>query len=156
MQIVLETAANATREAAEALARNLRAMPSERQTWRALDTGRSALEQVAECAVINLWMADVLQARAVPPMDADRYARLKAEYDTVEKALLGLEASAAAVAASIEVFPEEHLRDTVEMPYRPGVQQSFASLLFAAEWNMVYHYGQVAFIQTLYGDREMH
>jgi len=29
-------------------------------------------------------------------------------------------------------------------------------VMFGAYWNMTYHEGQIAYIQTLYGDRAMH
>jgi hypothetical protein len=40
------------------------------------------------------------------------------------------------------------------MPW--GAKMTFAELLFLNYWNLVYHQGQIAYIQTLYGDREMH
>jgi hypothetical protein len=156
MPTISRLAAEVTREEAQMMARSLAAMPPDRQTWRPLNEGRSALEQVQECIAINYWVADMLTSRAVPPLDREQHEKLVAEYADAEKARTGIVASATVVSAAIESFPPEHLDDTLEMPFQPGMVQSFAQILLMAYWNMAYHNGQINYVQTLYGDREMH
>jgi hypothetical protein len=156
MPSIQQFAVQATREVAEALARTASAMPPDKQTWKPLDAGRTALDQVQECAGICYFAAQILQTRAVPPMDPDQMAQFKAENDTMEKALAALKAGTETYMSAIEAFPPEHLEETITLPFGAGYVRTFAQFMFLNYWNMVYHIGQINYIQTLYGDKEMH
>jgi hypothetical protein len=154
MPTVIELAVKLNREASEGLARSLRAMPAEKTTWKPLDVGRDAVDQAVECAGFNLLGAKCLTTREDPKIDLAAFEQMKAENNTPEKALALLDRATTSLVAAIEAFPPEHLDDTVTMPW--GMKMTFAELLFLNYWNLVYHQGQIAYIQTLYGDREMH
>lgn len=145
-----------TLKAVEDLRANLEAMPPDKQVWRPLDCGRSALDQVQECAVINGFFASILRDRTVPDMDWGAYKAACAALDTPEKALAALDESGKALQAAIEAFPDNKLADSITLPFAEGMVTTFAEIMFAAYWNMTYHTGQIAYIQTLYGDTEMH
>jgi len=156
MPTVSQLAAKLNRDAAATLARNIKAMPEEKVTWKPLDNGRSALDQLQECAIISFFGAKLLQTREVPPFDREGFEKLRAENDTPEKALALLDKGIDTLAAAIEAFPPEHLDDTLTLPFLGGMEKSFAELMLLTYWNMVFHEGQICFIQTLYGDHEMH
>ncbi|NLI00558.1 MAG: DinB family protein [Chthonomonadales bacterium] len=156
MNPLKQAAAHMCTTAAQNLRINLEAMPADKQVWRPLDKGRSALEQVQECAVINGFFASILRDQAVPEMQWDAYKAACAALDTAEKAAEALSASAKQLVADIEAFPEDRLDATVTLPFHEGMVMTFAQIMFAAYWNMTYHTGQIAYIQTLYGDNEMH
>lgn len=156
MGTVQEAAARMNRYAAEMLARNLNAMPPDKQTWSPLDKGRAALSQVQECAVINLFFATILRDMAVPEMSWTEYEAECAALDTQEKAVAALAGSVETLVSAIEGFSSERLAESVTLPFGGGMPMTFEEVMFAGYWNMVYHQGQVAFIQTLYGDSEMH
>jgi hypothetical protein len=156
MPTVLALAAELTRQAARDLERVIRAMPPDRLTWSPPEGGRTALDQLQECAILNYWNSDIMETRAVPPLDWDRYNRMKADYDTVDKALVGLQAGAEVLVAALETFDPEHLDDTIVLPFGGGLTRSLAMVALLSYWNMTYHLGQMNYIQTLYGDREMH
>ncbi len=143
-------------KAVENLRINFEAMPADRQDWKPLDLGRSALDQVQECAVINGFFASILRDREAPAMDWGAYKAACAALDTPDKAVNALTESGSVLAAAIEAFPEDKLAETVTMPFAEGMVMTFAQVMFAAYWNMTYHTGQIAYIQTLYGDNEMH
>ena len=42
------------------------------------------------------------------------------------------------------------------MPWGDGMTETLANVMLHHFWNIVYHEGQIAYIQTIYGDREMH
>lgn len=155
MPTIQQLAATLHREVAETLQRNALAVPEDKVTWKPLDTGRSVLSQIGECAVITGFMAQVLTLRAVPPFDMDGYyARLNA-LDTLDKALAALKEGTDAYIAAIEAFPTEELDTLLAMPWSPE-PQPFAQVLFAPYWNSAYHTGQIGYIQTLYGDTKNH
>ena len=157
MTTTVEMAVNANRQAADALARTAKAMPDDKQTWKPLDEGRSALDQVVECGGgMNLFMSRILQNRALPEMNPREHERMVAENDTMEKALALLEKGTVALLSAIESFPKEHLGDTIRLPFGGGMDRTFEEVMFMPYWNMTYHTGQINYIQTLYGDREMH
>jgi uncharacterized damage-inducible protein DinB len=144
------------RSAVENIVINFDAMPAERQDWKPLDVGRSALSQVQECAIINPFFAAILTTQTVPAMEGEAYAAAKAALATPEAARAALAASADTLQAAIEAFPDEKLGETVTLPWGEGMVMTFGQIMLAPYWNMTYHQGQIAYIQTLYGDSEMH
>jgi hypothetical protein len=153
MPTLLELAQQLNRNAAEMLERNVLAMPEEKLTWKPLDEGRTALDQLAECALFTFFNAKVLRERAVPEFNREEYARRKAEIDTRDKALGALHAGMETLLQAIAAFPESDLDQTIEMF---GGTQTYAEIALFSYWNKVYHIGQISYIQTLYGDKEMH
>ena len=64
--------------------------------------------------------------------------------------------------AHLELFVEEvrafdpaDLDVEIWLPFAGGMQQKMADVMAYPYWNIVYHLGQINFIQTLYGDTEM-
>jgi len=155
MSTVQQVAARLTSTAAESLARSVRAMPADKIDWRPLDQGRSVLSQVQECATVATFFARILRDRAVPPSDDSAFGNAMAELDTIEKALAALAENTRDLEGAILSFQDEHLADRITMPWG-SEPVPFSDLLFMNYWNLVYHSGQTAYIQTLYGDREMH
>lgn len=156
MNIVQQMAIEQARKAAAAVASNLRAMPPDRQTWKPMDAGRSALEMVQECAVLNRFFAAAIRDGKAPEWSWDAYKAETARLDTPDKAQKALEEATDELATAIEGVAETSLDQIVSLPFGEGFAVPMRDLLFFASWNMTYHQGQMAYIQTLYGDREMH
>ncbi len=156
MSTVQQLAAKLTQDATDSLARIVKATPADKQEWKPLDEGRTVLSQLQECATAPVFFAKILRDRAVPPMEEGAFERALAELDTVEKALAALDVNTADLLGVMGAFPDEQLAATIVMPWGGGMPMTFEQLLFMTYWNVVYHYGQIAYIQTLYGDREMH
>jgi hypothetical protein len=153
---VPDLAAELTRDAADRLARAIRAMPPDKVAWSPFENGRTAIDQVVECAGLNMIVADILTRRDTRPLDEAAYERMRQENDTAEKALALLERGTAALVRAIEGFPHAHLDDTLVLPFAGNVKRTFARMMMGGYWNMIYHWGQINYIQTLYGDREDH
>jgi hypothetical protein len=147
--------AQGTRDVASGLERAFAAMPDDKQGWRPLDQGRSAVHQIAECAVINAWGARVFSELAMPTLDTDLYQNECASLDSAEKALAALRSSTDSLAAAIESVPDDALGIQVHFPWDKN-PCSIADAMLMAYWNMTYHIGQINYIQTLYGDKQMH
>lgn len=154
MPTVQGLAARLNRQVAGGLERAFAAMPADKQTWKVLDEGRSALHQVAECAEVNRLGARILREKAFGPVEWEAYQAARASLDTPEKALAALRETTAELVAEIESFPNENLDDAVTFPW-DDTTSSLAEAMWMPYWNMAYHIGQINFIQTLYGDREM-
>jgi uncharacterized damage-inducible protein DinB len=156
MSTTQQLAARMTEKASENLIANIEAMPTDKQAWKPLDAGRSALSQVQECAVINPFFGAILRDRAVPNMPWNEYEARCAALDTAAKATSALVEATAGLVAAIEAFPDNELQNTITLPFGEGMTMTYAQVLFASYWNMVYHTGQIAYIQTLYGDTQMY
>jgi uncharacterized damage-inducible protein DinB len=156
MPTVQELAVRLSRDAAESLARTVSAMPDDKFTWRVMDEGRAALHQTLECGGANRFVARLLEERALPqPTSREEIERINHEFNTQEKALEYLRSGTELLVAAIQAFRSVHLDDTIELPFRGGMTKTFAEIMLMGYWNMTYHLGQINFIQTLYGDREM-
>ena len=155
MPSIQQLAAKLNRKAVEGLKKNATAMPADKVAWQPLDVGRTVVSQLAECAVITGFNARLLIDRAVPPMDMEAFQKAVSDLDTTEKAISALDASADALAGAIESFPSADLDQTIKLPWFEEAQ-SFAEIMLLGYWNNVYHVGQICYMQTLYGDKEMH
>lgn len=148
-------AAKITAGATDAMVRSVKATPADKIEWKPLDEGRSILSQVQECAVVATFFAAILRNRALPQMPEGAFESSMKALDTLDKALAALDANTADLLEAIRAFPDAHLADTITMPWG-GEPLAFEEVLFLNYWNLVYHTGQTGYIQTLYGDRQMH
>lgn len=59
------------------------------------------------------------------------------------------------LAETIRRFPDEHMEETMMLPFGEARYWTFRELMTLHRWNCDYHLGQISYIQTLYGDKEM-
>lgn len=151
--------ARLTSEATETLIRFVRSTPEERWTWSPLDQGRTVLDQLQECARVPLWFDEILTTKASPSWPEDFWMRereARKVWDTVDRAEEALLANTARLTATIRTLSDEDLEIMVTLPFRGGVRVSLADILQFHLRNLYWHAGQIAYVQTLYGDRDMH
>ncbi|HLK59831.1 MAG TPA: DinB family protein [Chthonomonadaceae bacterium] len=146
-------AAELTREVAETLIAVASATPEERLNWQPLDNGRTILDQLVECTLANRKWTNILRSRRYADLGRAAAEQVYAELDTLSKVVPRLRETAADLAAAIEAVPDAVLAQTVETPWGP---YTLARSCTHAYWNMVYHEGQINYIQTLYGDFDEH
>lgn len=152
---IQDLAAKLNSQAIDGFIRNVRAMPGDKQTWQPETTCRSALNQAQECAVITGFTVHSLKTLELPPMDNESFGKAMAELDTVDKAVAALEKNKAELNAAILNFPDADLEKTIKLPWEE-TPSPMAEIMFLNYWNLVYHQGQLCYIQTMYGDNEMH
>lgn len=121
----------------------------DKMTWKPLDKGRTALEQVIECAGFALLTKAMFDAQAAVPIDMEKMAAMRVQYDTPEKALALLDSAFEALGQAVEAFPAEKLGDKIILPFGGGMERSFAEVAMMTHWNTVYHEGQINYIETL-------
>ncbi len=131
----------------------VRKMPEDKQTWKPLDEGRSALEQAQELAT-----APALFLVHLAPNETPIYSSF--EEASAAGAQMDLNACEAEckrltgkINEAISTMTPEQMAQQHKMPW--GMEHSGAEVAGFHYWNVVYHVGQVNYIQTLYGDHEM-
>jgi hypothetical protein len=140
----------ATQKAKEELETALLRLPEEKRGWAPSDSARSALDQAAECALLNGSTTELIKTRKWNfEGDFSDFLRKKAElaqsWDGV-KALL--DENTAKVTAAIGAVPTEDLGVTVETPFG---SMTLAQILSYPYWNMTYHQGQINYIASILG-----
>jgi uncharacterized damage-inducible protein DinB len=144
-----------TRSAQTMMSNDLKAIPQEQLCVSPGGCARDALNLVAECAMVNGFVSRFLQTGSFerPPAE-DRQAHL-ASFDTAEKALSYLEQETNHLVAAIEAVDENTLGDVIETTPLGRPMTRFAIAQLPAV-HMMYHDGQLNYIQTLHGDDKMH
>jgi hypothetical protein len=149
-----QQAARMTREAWEGLLRTAAFVPEDRRNWVPQGKARTMHDFVAECAVIADWGASFFDTMEIAPFDLQAYERAKAELDTLDKIHSVGEAAITRLCQAIEAVPDAKLELSHSMPW--GMTMTTADMLFMGYWNIVYHTGQVNYVQMMLGDTEMH
>lgn len=147
--------ANQTAFCCEGLIRQAEAL-GDKAVW-APEGGRTALDQVAECAIICGHMPDVLKARTMPdftPEMIQEFETTKAGLATLEVASALLRENNAKLVDHIRGMSDENLSGT--MKFWGPEPWNAADVADYHRWNMVYHTGQICYMQTLLGDHDMH
>ncbi len=140
---------------AEAIIREVERL-GDKATWAPLDEGRTALDQLSECAIITARLPSILATYSFPDFTPEDYAQFlqeKASLDSTPKAAAKLREAAQAAAAAIRAIPDEDLSKT--MKFWGENPWPIANVAAYPAWNHTYHHGQVCYIQTLAGDKEM-
>lgn len=139
--------ATATRKASADLAAALLRLPEDKRGWSPGEKSRTALDQVAECAILNEYTAELIQTRT---WQADWFADFPAakakaaqDWGTLQARL---QESAARVAAAIADVPDEALADEIQLF---GRTMALAEVMARSYWNMTYHEGQIVYIGSL-------
>ena len=148
-----------TSKSVDGLFRNARAVPEDKIEWKPLDEGRSVLDQLQECAQAPSWYVSLLEARKAPEFDEEAMKKAGEErraWKTIDECEKVCKENTERLAELIETFPDEDLEIMITLPFGEGMMFSMADVMMFHYWNNVYHIGQISYIQTLYGDKEMH
>jgi len=140
--------AAATQKAADDLVATVESLPEDRRGWSPSDKGRTALDQVAECAILNGGTADIIASRTFPPgFDYQSFQRAKTELAQDWNNLKALlQANTTRVIAAIQSVPDDALEIQIDMPWG---KMSLAEILAYPYWNMSYHQGQTYYIGSI-------
>jgi uncharacterized damage-inducible protein DinB len=117
------------------------------------EKARSAVHIVAECAAVNGMIATYLETGEFNrPSPEEREAHLSS-FHTPEKVLDYLDHETHRLLAVFETLDLETLSEPCNVLGRPMTRFALAELPIG---HMMYHDGQINYIQTLYGDTDMH
>ncbi|MCC6729932.1 MAG: hypothetical protein IT208_11405 [Chthonomonadales bacterium] len=142
-------AAGAIKAAAD-LETALNRIPDDKRGWSPAAGARSALDQLAECALLGGQIARLVHARAWPAdYDPDVYERDQgrlADDETAARSML--HSGAAEAAEAIRAVPDADLAIQVELPWGP---MALAQIIAYPYWNTTYHEGQINYIASILG-----
>ena len=142
--------AKATAKAAADLEAAFLRLPEDKRDWSAGGTARTALDMIAECAILNGSAAGLLVSRVFPPnFDFAAFALAKTELAQDKDGLLPLlHANANKAIEVIRTVPVADLDIEIAMPWGPI---TVAECMSYPYWNMAYHEGQINFIASILG-----
>jgi len=140
-------------EATEEFFRYVAAMPAEKLEWQPLELGQTAMRMCREIAVTPLWALSAMGALEGKVQD---WPALMDGWKSIEDCKVAFQINFARWAEYVLAMPDERLSETKWLPFNGGRDHTYLEMLEYPRWNATYHLGQVAYIQTLYGDRDVH
>lgn len=142
--------ATATPKAADNLITALERLPEDKRAWSPQGDARTALDMVAEIALLNGTTAGMIRGKSWPEgYDMNAYFAEKTELAKDEtKCRELLKENTADVLAAIAATTDEDLEVQVQMPWGP---MSLADICSYPYWNMSYHEGQINYIASMLG-----
>ena len=149
MSTTLQTfLADATRKAATNVVTAFLSLPEDRRNWKPTEESRSALDQLAECAMNNAFTADIIEQRAMPFHSQEDYLKQKADlvatgYDAVK---VLLDRNTERFIGVVAAFPTDALTDEIDLPWG---KSKLSEVLAYPYWNMGYHEGQINYIASI-------
>jgi hypothetical protein len=136
-------------------AKDLKALPDDKLNAGCGESGRAPLHIAAECGLVNQRVAGYLRGEELPRPSPEEREALLCSFDTREKALAFLEEGTQTLLKALEELDENTLGD-VDEKFFEGMPMSRFSVAQLPAVHMMYHDGQLNYIQTLYGDKQMH
>lgn len=148
-----------TQKAADEAFKYAKAVPADKIDWKPLDLGRSVLDQCKEMAMCAGWCQDIIDAEKPPEFSEESMAAIQKEQEqwkTVEDCQAEAQRRMDKLFAFFRELPDERLTEKKWLPFDGGREFTVTEMMDYPRWNFNYHLGQVAYIQTLFGDKEMH
>ncbi len=142
--------ATSTIKAAVDLETAFNRLTEEKRDWQPAEGSRSALNQVAECAIMNAGTIDLIHTKRFPAdFNVEQYQQqitaLTGDWPTLQRLL---HENAANVVDVIRTVSDEDLGIMIDMPWGP---MSLAQVISYPYWNMTYHEGQINYIASMLG-----
>jgi len=159
MTTLQQQASRMTREALDALFRATRHLPEDRLDWTPMGEARTLQTLLYECAMTTPFYSAAAQGRmeefaALAPDEATQelWRRRSEAAWTLEGAEAVARETFEELCGALEAVPDARLDDIHPHPMDPSRSATTADLLFLAYWNLVYHTGQINYLQTMLGD----
>jgi hypothetical protein len=148
-----------TKKAAEQVFRYAKAVPADKVDWKPLDAGRSVLELARELAKCPEWAYELVGGTKAPDWSEEHMAAEQAvmnSWTTVEQCEAECNQRLEKLFELYRTLPDERLDQTQWLPFEGGRDFTVTEMMDYPRWNFNYHLGQIAYIQILFGDKEMH
>lgn len=148
-----------TQASADAAFKAAKAVPTDKLSWKPLDEGRSVLDQAQEMAQCPVWAHTLVADQPMPEMGPDAQVKMKAEresWTTIDACQAECNARLAKLFELYRGVKDEQLEKTKWLPFDGGRDFTWKEMMDYPNWNFIYHQGQINYVQTLYGDKDMH
>ncbi len=136
------------------LVKDLKALPEEKQNAVFGGCARTALDMVAECAATNQNMALRLAGTPKPALSAEENAGERARFDTQQKVLAYLEETTCHLKDVILAMNSDTFSEN-DPEFFNGAMSRY-SMAELTGIHMMYHTGQLNYMQMLLGDDKVH
>jgi len=131
----------------DSLWRTIKAMPADKLDWRPAEGTRTTREILEELVMTTPFSAELIHTMKVPEMAEQKYPQDIAELEKMYRA------SVDDFIKAVREFPEDKLQEKMDLPWGA---MTFFQMITYPYWNLMYHWGQISYLQTMYGDKEMH
>ena len=131
----------------ELLAKSAKAIPSERLGWQAQEGGKSAKEILEHLMGANHMFATLIRGEKLPVKGSQDFLITP---DQIDKGLQKLQQSTLALSEAIAATRDDQLSEERKMPW--GEVWRLSKLISAPSTHISYHWGQICYLQTLWGD----
>ncbi len=123
-------------------------LPEDKRAWKATEKSRSAIDQIAEIAILNSAISDVLKTFSFPAdYDLNSFIQRKIElcesWDELKKLYMS---GTEAFLAELNKLDPANLERSVHFPWGPMAVKEIMAMPY---WNMAYHEGQITFIAVM-------
>ncbi len=143
-----------TRELAGMYINDLKALDDASLTKCPGGCARTPQDFTAEVAGFASMVTKLLRGEAPAQRTDEEREAFKANFATVEGCVTGIQQSCEGLAAGIESASEDRLAELVKTPW--GAEMQLYELTNIAVNHILYHDGQLNYVQSLNGDGEMH
>jgi hypothetical protein len=154
-----ESIIEGTRKSAAEAFKYAKQVPADKLDWKPLDAGRSVLDICREMALCASWSAQILSGQGFPEFTEESQAAMKKmqeSWTTPEACEEVCNKNLEDFFEKVRAFPDSKLKDTITLPFDGGQTITMMENMTYPSWNFMYHQGQIAYIQTLYGDNKMY
>jgi hypothetical protein len=138
---------------AQLLSKDLNAMSNEVLASCPGGKARCGFDLVYELAEVNRMMASLIRGESKEVSLPDSWTLAPADYRSKEQAQADLQGSINELLAAFENVPEDKLEEDLSTPLG---QMPAGKLMAAMNSHMMYHSGQLNYIQTIHGDDAFH
>lgn len=151
--------ASITRMMSQTVSRTAPFTPSDKRNWSPMGSARTTLDVAQECAeALEMGSGWIKTGQFTAPDRQVMTARaeaLKKNPPKLEDLQARLQKAAEQYAQDLEKVPVERWTQMTTSPFT-GQQMPVGALLGLPVFNMIYHWGQINYVQTMLGDTEMH
>ena len=134
-------------DGAGSLWRTAQAIPEEKLDWMPGGEARTARQLLEELVTTTTFTAQMIRDMKMPEMTEEKLPKSITELEKLHKAAI------TDFLKAVSEFPEDKLQEKLDLPWG---NLTFFQIISYPYWNMMYHFGQISYIQLLYGDKEMY
>jgi hypothetical protein len=137
------------KDGCESLWRTVKPIPEDKLDWKAAPEVRTVRELLGELVNTTKYTADLMNTLKEPGMDNWNGDQTR----TPEQFEKEFRSAMEEYFKALDSFPEDKLAEKITLPWG---ELTFHQVIAYAYWNLMYHLGQINYIQTLYGDKNFY
>jgi len=135
----------------ELMAKTAREVPQDKIDWKPDPKGKSTREILEHLTGANHAFAALIRGESVPASDKQSFS---IKPDQMDDAFAALHRSGLHLSEAIAEVTDSQLEEQREMPW--GETWKMLRLISSPSSHISYHWGQLAYLQTLWGDQVDH